>query len=236
MSRRKKPHKRNAPSSQPSPSWPPLTTGVWARGPGSLPHSSKCRLQGSSPGPAPHSTRQVGLQLRLWGGGQPRRSGRKMGRSWPGIQRGSPPGDRPKSPVPSVLPGMEDGPQGLAHTSHLQWRSDRHRALPHSHPGHPEAPCALEAAFWLPHYALPAFWRCHCLRVGRRLLGYDSQQAFQCFPPSSSLGVPCGMSIGKRSLGPAMHLRTWSAREGGGRPGQSSSWEKELSQGSRPGQ
>lgn len=112
MPRRKKTHKRNASSSQPSPSWPPLTTGVWARGSGSLPHSSKCRLQGSSPGPAPHSTRQVGLQLRLWGEGQPRRSGRKMGRSWPGIQKGSPPGDRPKSPV-----------------SCLAWRMD-HRAWP----------------------------------------------------------------------------------------------------------
>lgn len=122
----------------------PLTTRSQTGWPGSL--------QGPCSGQLPHSTHQTGLQLRLRGGpGTLSLIGK-----WTEEVLG--------------LRGAHSRVIDLSPTSHSPWRSGHHQALPHSHPEHPEAPCALEEAFWPLHYALPTFWKCHCLHVGRELL------------------------------------------------------------------
>lgn len=65
------------------------------------------------------------------------------------------------SHTPGPGPQRPPGPSG-----HSRWRSDRHRALPRCHPGHPGAPCAPEGASWPLRSASPAFWKCRCLRGG----------------------------------------------------------------------
>lgn len=145
-------------SPQSIPVWPPLATRSQTGWLGSL--------QGPGPGPASprHSPDRPTAEAEM--GPRNPESDRKTDRSRPGTQRGSLPSHRPESP---------EAWYGGWPTSHSPWRSGHHQALPHSHPGHPEAPCALEEAFWPLHYALPTFWKCHCLHVGRGLLDYDSQ-------------------------------------------------------------
>lgn len=141
----------------------------------------------------PHGTHQTGLQLRLSEGPGTLSLIGKWTEAGLGL-RGA------HSRVIDLSPQVAW--HGGWPTSHSPWRSGHHQALPHSHLGHPEALCALEEAFWPLHYALPTFWKCHCLHVGRGLLDYDSQL---CFTPNS--GFPQEVPSGKRS-GPAMHLST----------------------------